>query len=162
MAAWRGSLNKASVPAVGEADVSPSNICQIGWGVAGSFRSAYWRLLVRGCQLNPQVYICTWLLELVPQVERRAACVLWVLVELRVRVPETIFSSSCNNIGLWWQRESTVICVFSKGINRGCPWTSHPTRLQVQWTGSVWLQRDVVLRYHRFLDKHCFNPLRAP
>lgn len=61
VATWRGSLNKASVPAVGEADVSPSNICQIGWrgGGAGSFRSVYWRLLVRGRQLNPHVNICT-------------------------------------------------------------------------------------------------------
>lgn len=45
-----GEFKQASVPAVGEADVSPSNICQIGWGgvlgVSGLFIGGCWSVVV--------------------------------------------------------------------------------------------------------------------
>ena len=54
---------------------------------------------------------------------------------------------------LRWLRDSLGIGVFTVAINRAHPGTSHPTRLQVQWTGSVQLRRNVAFRYHHLQDR---------
>lgn len=142
--------------------------CQLTFQMGGSevsLRSVYWSLLLRtvcGLQLTPHVNVCTWLFCAKRTLYYRwdaVLHVLWVLVELRVRAPETDFSSSCSLLGIWgvhcdlciyWRGKHTMFLVFS----------SHTSSSAVNCICSV-CKQDVVLRYHRFLDKQCFYLLRA-